>query len=100
MKFKRQQNPKKSLQIGQDAFAFKPDEVIWQENKKLVHEWWIKQLLSKRRVYKYDSREIFLQEFFGKNKESKMPSRGFSLRYLRDNSEYKYVFWKGVYYEL
>ena len=100
MNFERNTDPKKSLQIGQDCFAFKPNEIIWEQSEKPVHEWWIKTLLSGRRIYKYGLRDIFLREKIRANGEQIYVKVGYSLYYLRKHSEYKYVFWKGIYYEL
>ena len=100
MNFERNIGAKKSIQIGMDAFAFKPDEITWQESKKPVHEWWIKTLLSKRRIYTYENRDIFLRAPCSLDGGINYGRQGFSLTYLRRYSEYKYVLWEGVYYEL
>ena len=100
MNFERDIDPKKSLQVGMDAFAFKPDEILWQMTSKPVHDWWIKTILSKRRVYKYDNRDFFMRAPCSLDGGINYGNAGFSLTYLRRHSEYKYVFWKGVYYEL
>jgi len=100
MNFERNIDPIKAIQIGKDVFAFKPDEIIWQESKKPVTEWWIKTILSKRRIYKYENRDIFLRAPCSLDGGINYGRAGFSLTYLRKHSEYKYVLWKGVYYEL
>lgn len=103
MNFERNTDPKKSLQIGQDCFAFKPNEIIWAQSEKPVHDWWIKTLLSGRRIYKYGLRDIFLRSNVRENGPKNYGRVGYSLSYLREHSEvllYKYVLWKGVYYEL
>lgn len=100
MNFERHIDPKKALQIGQDAWAFKPDVILWEESKKEVHEWWIKLLLSGKRKYKEGFRNILLRAHRGSEGDNHFGFTGYSLHYLRDHSEYKYVLWKGIYYEL